>query len=119
GNLFRYRQQWQQAVSMYEQLLAISPRHPQGQLYLASSHLQLQQAEQAAVVLIALCNPAITQTEAYQSMVIQALRSCPEKVQHKGLQAVIDQTINTKNDQALLAYFQRHQAAVIAEQQRR
>ena len=119
GNLFRYRQQWQQAVSMYEQLLAISPRHPQGQLYLASSHLQLQQAEQAATVLIALCNPAITQTEAYQSMVLQALRSCPEKVQHKGLQAVLDQTINTKNDQALLAYFQRHQAAVIAEQQRR
>lgn len=119
GNLFRYRQQWQQAVSMYERLLAISPRHPQGQLYLATSHLQLQQAEQAATVLIALCNPAITQTAVYQSMVIQALKSCPETVQHQGLQAVLDQAANATSDQALLGHFQRHQAAVIAGQRGR
>jgi len=106
ANLHRYRREFAQAQSAYEQLLAISPRHPGGQMHYAATLNATGQYEAAARVLIAaFLTPEYYSNPDYQRGVIQALRGMPSTTKHQGLQRFIALR-NQANDPALFEAFQ-------------
>jgi O-antigen ligase len=106
ANMHRYRRELAQAQSTYEQLLAISPRHPGGQMHYATTLNATGQYEAAARVLIAaFLTPEYYNNPDYQRAVIEALRGMPATTKHQGLQRFIA-VRNQANDPALFEAFQ-------------
>ncbi len=106
ANLHRYRREFAQAQSTYEQLLAISPRHPGGQMHYAATLNATGQYEAAARVLIAaFLTPEYYSNPDYQRAVVEALRGMPPTTKHQGLQRFVSMR-DTFHDPALFDAFQ-------------
>ncbi len=106
ANMHRYRKEYRQAQATYEQLLAISPRHPGGQMHYATTLNATGQYEAAARVLIAaFLGPDYYSNPDYQRGVIEALRNMPAQTKHKGLQPFVARR-DQLDDRALFEAFQ-------------
>ena len=106
ANMHRYRKEYSQAQATYEQLLAISPRHPGGQMHYATTLNATGQYEAAARVLIAaFLSPDYYSNPDYQRGVIEALRNMPAQTKHKGLQPLVARR-DQLEDRALFEAFQ-------------
>lgn len=115
ANMHRYRQEYPQAKATYEQLLAISPRHPGGQMHYATTLNATGQYEAAARVLIAaFLSPDYYSNPDYQRGVIEALRNMPTQTKHKGLQPFVARR-DQLDDRALFEAFQAFKTQRLAQ----
>ena len=100
ANLHRIRNDHESAKGVYERLLAISPRHPGGQLFYAVTLNALGDYEGAARVLVSAFleksnfssqddKPGVKKSyydsPDYKSAVLEALRKMPNQIKHEGL----------------------------------
>ena len=115
ANMHRYRKEYPQAQETYEQLLAISPRHPGGQMHYATTLNATGQYEAAARVLIAaFLSPDYYSNPDYQRGVIEALRNMPAQTKHKGLQPLLARR-DQLDDRALFEAFQAFKTQRLAQ----
>lgn len=115
ANMHRYRKEYPQAQETYEQLLAISPRHPGGQMHYATTLNATGQYEAAARVLIAaFLSPDYYSNPDYQRGVIEALRNMPTQTKHQGLQPLVARR-DQLDDRALFEAFQTFKTQRLAQ----
>ena len=115
ANMHRYRKEYSHAQATYEQLLAISPRHPGGQMHYATTLNATGQYEAAARVLIAaFLTPEYYSNADYQRGVIEALRNMPAQTKHKGLQPLVARR-DQLDDRALFEAFQAFKTQRLAQ----
>lgn len=115
ANMHRYRKEYPQAQETYEQLLAISPRHPGGQMHYATTLNATGQHEAAARVLIAaFLSPDYYSNPDYQRGVIESLRNMPAQTKHKGLQPLVARR-DQLGDRALFEAFQAFKTQRLAQ----
>jgi tetratricopeptide (TPR) repeat protein len=106
ANLHRYRNDHESAKGVYERLLAISPRHPGGQLHYAVTLNALGDYEGAARVLVsAFLEKSYYESPDYQRAVVEALRKMPNQVKHEGLKPFLISR-NQLSDEQLFQAFQ-------------
>ncbi len=107
ANMHRYRREFGKAKTTYAALLAISPRHPGGQVHYAVSLNALGEHEAAARVLIsAFLSPEFYASPEYQHAVVEAIRGMPAHTPHNGLKRFVSLR-GTAGDEALLEAFQK------------
>ena len=109
ANLHRYRNDHESAKGVYERLLAISPRHPGGQLHYAVTLNALGDYEGAARVLVSAFLPksyyGSPDRREYWYAVVEALRKMPNQVKHEGLKPFLISR-NQLSDEQLFRAFQ-------------